>query len=141
MSVCDTNVFSVYGIIRQSVSSRILFCKLIILTWNSKAFSQAIDRVSTISSEKTRAVKITINGKGMTLSAQSPDAGSATEEIEINNDNVALEIGFNSRYLLDITQQIDSDGCRMVLADGTGPTIIQDASDESALYVLMPLRV
>ncbi len=108
---------------------------------DSKAFSQAIDRVSTISSEKTRAVKITINGKGMTLSAQSPDSGSATEEIEINNDNVALEIGFNSRYLLDITQQIDSDGCRMVLADGTGPTIIQDSSDESALYVLMPLRV
>lgn len=112
-----------------------------IIEVDPKVFSGAIDRVSTISSEKTRAVKITINGKGMTLSAQSPDAGSATEEIEINNDQVALEIGFNSRYLLDITQQIDSDGCRMSLADGTGPTIIQDASDESALYVLMPLRV
>lgn len=106
-----------------------------------KVFSSAIDRVSTISSEKTRAVKIAIEGKGMTLSAQSPDAGSATEEIEINNADVALEIGFNSRYLLDITQQIDSDGCRMVLAEGTGPTIIQDVADESALYVLMPLRV
>ncbi|HEY8963440.1 MAG TPA: DNA polymerase III subunit beta [Alphaproteobacteria bacterium] len=106
-----------------------------------KIFSGAIDRVSTISSEKTRAVKITINGKGMTLSAQSPDAGSASEEIEINNNDVALEIGFNSRYLLDITQQIDSDGCRMILADGAGPTILQDAADESALYVLMPLRV
>lgn len=108
---------------------------------DSKVFSGAIDRVSTISSEKTRAVKITIEGKGMTLSAQSPDAGSASEEIEINNSDVALEIGFNSRYLLDITQQIDSDGCRMILAEGTGPTIIQDVADESALYVLMPLRV
>lgn len=112
-----------------------------IIEVDPKIFSGAIDRVSTISSEKTRAVKITINGKSMVLSAQSPDSGSANEEIEINNDDVALEIGFNSRYLLDITQQIDSEGCRISLADGTGPTIIQDAADESALYVLMPLRV
>ncbi len=108
---------------------------------DAKVFSGAIDRVSTISSEKTRAVKIAINGKTMTLSAQSPEAGSASEEIEVNNDEVALEIGFNSRYLMDITSQIDSAGCRISLADSGGPTILQDAGDESALYVLMPLRV
>lgn len=108
---------------------------------NPKLFTAAIDRVSTISNEKTRAVKLAINGGTMTLSAQSPDAGSATEDIEISNDNTDLEIGFNSRYLLDITAQIESDGCRMTLADSGGPTIIQDTSDSSSLYVLMPLRV
>jgi len=107
---------------------------------NPKAFSRAIDRVSTISDGKSRAVKMSLNGKTMTLSANSPEAGSATEDLEINgNDN--MEIGFNARYLLDITQQIEGDGCRMTLADSASPTIIQDAGDSSALYVLMPLRV
>lgn len=108
---------------------------------NPKIFTSAIDRVATISNEKTRAVKLAINGNTMTLSAQSTDAGSATEDIEISNDDTNLEIGFNSRYLLDITQHIESDTCRMVLADAGGPTIIQDSSDTSSLYVLMPLRV
>lgn len=107
---------------------------------NPKIFSNAIDRVSTISDGKSRAVKIALNGKVMTLSANSPEAGSATEDLEVNsNDN--LEIGFNARYLLDITQQIVGDGCRIVLADAASPTIIQDTADSSALYVLMPLRV
>lgn len=107
---------------------------------NPKAFSRAIDRVSTISDGKSRAVKISLNGKTMTLSANSPEAGSATEDLEVNgNDN--MEIGFNAKYLLDITSQIEGDGCRLTLADSASPTIIQDAGDASALYVLMPLRV
>jgi len=84
---------------------------------NPKTFSFAIDRVST-----------------------SPDAGSATEDLEVNgNDN--MEIGFNARYLMDITSQIEGDGCRMTLADSASPTIIEDTGDASSLYVLMPLRV
>ena len=107
---------------------------------NPKLFTGAIDRVSTISDGKSRAVKITLDGKTMTLSANSPEAGSATEDVEVNgNDN--LEIGFNAKYLLDITSQIEGDGCRLTLADAASPTIIEDTGDASALYVLMPLRV
>ena len=107
---------------------------------NPKTFSFAIDRVSTISDGKSRAIKITFEGKTMTLSANSPDAGSATEDLEVNgNDN--MEIGFNARYLMDITSQIEGDGCRMTLADSASPTIIEDTGDASSLYVLMPLRV
>lgn len=107
---------------------------------NPKAFTHAIDRVSTISDGKSRAVKIALNGKTMTLSANSPDAGSATEDLEVNgNDN--MEIGFNAKYLLDITSQIEGDGCRLTLADAASPTIIQDTGDASSLYVIMPLRV
>ncbi len=105
-----------------------------------KAFTKAIDRVSTISDGKSRALKITLAGKQMTLSASSPEAGSATEEMEVNGDS-DMEIGFNAKYLLDITSQIEGDGCRLTLADSASPTIIQDNSDPSALYVLMPLRV
>ncbi|MCB1591165.1 MAG: DNA polymerase III subunit beta [Alphaproteobacteria bacterium] len=105
-----------------------------------KVFTGAIDRVSTISDGKSRALKISLRGKHMTLSASSAESGSATEEMEVNGDT-DLEIGFNAKYLLDITSQIDGDGCRMTMADSASPTIIQDNSDPSSLYVIMPLRV
>ena len=113
-----------------------------IMEIDPKLFVGAIDRVSTISSEKTRAVKMTLNGKTLTLSANSPESGSATEDVEVNYEDPAnIEIGFNARYLLDVAQQMIGEGCRMTLADSNSPTIIQDLSDESALYVLMPMRV
>lgn len=111
-----------------------------IIELDPKLFTNAVDRVSTISDGKSRAVKMSLNGKTMTLSASSAESGSATEEIEINGDS-NMEIGFNAKYLLDITSQISGEGCRLTLADSASPTIIQDNSDPSALYVLMPLRV
>ncbi len=105
-----------------------------------KLFSSAIDRVSTISDGKSRAVKMALNGKVMTLSASSAESGSATEEVEVNGET-DIEIGFNAKYLLDITSQIGGEGCRLTLADPSSPTIIQDNGDPSSLYVLMPLRV
>ena len=105
-----------------------------------KVFSSAIDRVATISDGKSRAIKIALNGKQMTLSASSAESGSATEEVEVSGET-DIEIGFNAKYLLDITSQIDGEGCRLTLADASSPTIIQASNDTSALYVLMPLRV
>ena len=107
---------------------------------DAKNLTNAVDRVSTISDGKSRAIKIALNGKQMTVSASSPDAGSAQEEVEVNGET-DIEIGFNAKYLLDITSQIEGEGCRLTLADAASPTIIQDNSDTSALYVLMPLRV
>ena len=107
---------------------------------DAKAFTRAVDRVSTISDGKSRAVKITLQGKNMTISANSPESGSATEEMEVNG-STDIEIGFNAKYVLDITSQIEGEGCRLSFADPASPTIIQDNSDPSALYVLMPLRV
>ncbi|MCB1651412.1 MAG: DNA polymerase III subunit beta [Alphaproteobacteria bacterium] len=107
---------------------------------DAKSLTAAVDRVSTISDGKSRAVKITLNGKQMTISASSAESGSASEELEVNGES-DIEIGFNAKYLLDITSQIEGEGCRFTLADPASPTIIQDNSDTSALYVLMPLRV
>ncbi len=112
-----------------------------IIEVDPKIFTDAIDRVSTISDGKSRALKITLNGKTMTLSANSPEAGSATEDIEVSSDITDIEIGFNARYLLDITSLVDGEGCRISLADSASPTIIQDTGDSSSLYVIMPLRV
>ena len=106
-----------------------------------RIFGDAVDRVSAISSEKSRAIKLAIGSGNLVLSAHSPENGSATEELEIGYAGDTIEIGFNSRYLLDITQQIEGDTARFVMADAASPTIIREVDDSSALYVLMPMRV
>ncbi len=106
-----------------------------------KLFAAAVDRVSAISSEKSRAVKLAVSKNTLELSATSPENGTASEEIEIGFDAEPLEIGFNSRYLLEITAQIEGDSAQFVMADAASPTIIRESGDESALYVLMPMRV
>src|ERR1700722_19863394 len=108
---------------------------------NTAEFAAAADRVATISSEKSRAVKVSLTPGHLVLSATSPEAGSATEELEVKYDGALLDVGFNARYLLDIMQQIEGDGARFTLADATAPAIITDVADPSALYVLMPMRV
>jgi DNA polymerase-3 subunit beta len=112
-----------------------------ILEVDCKQFAEAVDRVSTISTEKSRAVKLAIERGSLTLSAMSPENGTAIEEIEVRYSAQPLEIGFNSRYLLDITEQIEGDGARFALADAASPTVVRDTADASALYVLMPMRV
>ncbi len=112
-----------------------------ILEVPAKILANAVDRVATISSEKSRAIKIALSKNLLTLSASSPEAGSATEELEVSYDGESIEIGFNARYLLDILSQIEGDGVRFVMADAASPTIVQDVSDASAIYVLMPMRV
>jgi DNA polymerase-3 subunit beta len=106
-----------------------------------KLFADAVDRVSAISSEKSRAVKLAMANGVLVLSASSPEHGSATEEIEVNYTGDDLEIGFNSSYLLDITRQIEGDSAHFSLADAASPTILREGGDASALYVLMPMRV
>jgi len=108
---------------------------------DSRLFAAAADRVATISSEKSRAVKLSLTPGHLVLSANSPEAGSATEALEVKYDGALLDIGFNARYLLDIMQQMEGEGAKFSLADATAPAIIQDVSDASALYVLMPMRV
>jgi DNA polymerase-3 subunit beta len=104
-------------------------------------FAAAVDRVSTISSERGRAVKLSLVDSKLTLSVSNPDSGSATEEIEVDYDSAPIDIGFNARYLLDITQQLDSDTALLRLADPGSPTLVQDRDGAAALYVLMPMRV
>lgn len=108
---------------------------------DNKTLASAVDRVATISSEKSRAIKLSFSKGTATLSASAADAGSATEEIEISYKGETIEIGFNARYLMDILAQIEGDGARFSLADSASPTIVQDVADASALYVLMPMRV
>jgi DNA polymerase-3 subunit beta len=108
---------------------------------DSRDFEAAVDRCQTIAAEKSRAVKLSLKKNSLTVSASSPENGTASEELEVDYKGGAIEIGFNARYLLDIAQQVKSGRARFALADAASPTIIRDADDDAALYVLMPMRV
>jgi len=111
------------------------------LVVDKKDFEAAVDRVSTVSSERGRAVKLSLSSGKLILSVTNPDSGSATEEIEVDYDGDPIDIGFNSRYLLDIAGQLDGEVAVLKLADPGSPTLIQDKDANGALYVLMPMRV
>jgi DNA polymerase-3 subunit beta len=112
-----------------------------VLTLDAREFAQAVDRVSTISADKTRAVKLGVARDKLTLTVINPDSGTATEDVGASYSASALEIGFNARYLLDITGQIEGKEVRFLLSDAGSPTLIEDAEDQGTLYVLMPMRV
>ena len=108
---------------------------------NCRELAQVVDRVATISSEKSRSVKLQLKTSTLVLSANSPESGTAREELEVQYESEDLEIGFNSRYLLDITNQIEGENIEFALADPGSPTIVRDQNDSTSLYVLMPMRV
>ena len=103
----------------------------------------AVGRVAAISQERSRPVKLTVTKNHLTLSAVSPDQGIAQEELDENSvtyDSDDVEIGFQARYLTDITDQIDVEA-EFAFADSSSPTLIRDTGQPAALYVLMPIRV
>lgn len=112
-----------------------------LLKVNGAVFAAAVDRVSTISTEKSRAVKLAIGTDAVELSANSSDTGSAVEEVAATYGAEPLEVGFNAKYLLDITSQIEGEEAEFLMADSGSPTIVRDSDDDGALYVLMPMRV
>ncbi len=112
-----------------------------VLEVGGRAFAQAVDRVSTISTEKSRAVKLHLEDHRMVLTVTNPDSGNAQEEIDVDYSASALEIGFNAKYLMDIAGQLDSEKARFILAESGSPALVEDGADQNGLYVLMPMRV
>ena len=112
-----------------------------ILKIDPRSFEEGVDRVSTIATEKTRAVKMSLDRDKITLSVTSPENGTAAEEVPGDYAAQGFDIGFNSRYLLDILGQIEGDTVEVHLADASAPTLIRENDKSPALYVLMPMRV
>jgi DNA polymerase-3 subunit beta len=112
-----------------------------LLRIDPQSFMEGVDRVATIASEKTRAVKMALERDKITLSVTSPENGTAAEEVPGDYSAEGFEIGFNARYLLDILGQIEGDTVEVHLADAAAPTLIRESDKAAALYVLMPMRV
>ena len=144
--------------IRFSIGQAVLTSKLIdgtfpdysrvIPTANDKllkidpaTLAEGVDRVTAIASEKTRAVKLSLDRDRVTLSVTSPENGTASEDVPADYSAAGFDVGFNSRYLLDILSQVEGDLVEVHMADAAAPTLIRESEGSEALYVLMPMRV
>ena len=151
VSVSDTKI-------RFSLSSLTLTSKLIdgtfpeyqrvIPTGNDKQLEinrddlkGAVDRVSTVSSEKSRAVRLSLEKGKLELKVVSPEAGTASEELAVDYKHAPIEIGFNARYIMDILERIEGESAMFLFSDAGSPTLVRESDGDAALYVLMPMRV
>lgn len=104
-------------------------------------FAKAVDRVATVSSERSRAVKLSLQEDKLVLSVNAPDSGAAEEELAVAYGDEALEIGFNAKYLLEIAGQVDRENAVFMFNSAGDPTLMREGNDQSAVYVVMPMRV
>ena len=104
-------------------------------------FARAVDRVATVSSERSRAVKLSLDEDRLVLSVTAPDSGAAEEELAVAYSDERLEIGFNAKYLLEIAQQVDRENAVFLFNSAGDPTLMREGNDTSAVYVVMPMRV
>ena len=113
-----------------------------VLEMDTKLFMTAVDRVSSVSGDKSKAVKLNISRDGLKISADNPDSGSGKEEIGgLYNSDDSVEVGFNAKYLIDIASQIEGDNVRFTIADSSSPAVVSEIDNGSSLYVLMPMRI
>ncbi len=104
-------------------------------------FAKAVDRVATVSSERSRAVKLSLDEDRLVLSVNAPDSGAAEEELAVAYGDERLEIGFNAKYLLEIASQVDRENAVFLFNSAGDPTLMREGNDTSAVYVVMPMRV
>jgi DNA polymerase-3 subunit beta len=104
-------------------------------------FARAVDRVATVSSERSRAVKLQLDEDRLILSVNAPDSGAAEEELAVAYSDEKLEIGFNAKYLLEIASQVDRENAVFLFNSSGDPTLMREGNDMSAVYVVMPMRV
>ncbi|MBV2359313.1 DNA polymerase III subunit beta [Thalassococcus sp. CAU 1522] len=104
-------------------------------------FAKAVDRVATVSSERSRAVKLQLDEDRLILSVNAPDSGAAEEELAVAYGDDRLEIGFNAKYLLEIASQVDRENAVFLFNSAGDPTLMREGNDTSAVYVVMPMRV
>jgi DNA polymerase-3 subunit beta len=105
-------------------------------------FMHALRRVSILSSERYKGIKVDFKSGKVLVSASNPDLGEAVEELEVEYDGKTLSVGFNARYLLDVLAVLGAGGeVEVLLKDDVSPSIVRKGGDEEYLYVVMPMRL
>jgi DNA polymerase-3 subunit beta len=104
-------------------------------------FNSALKRVSLLANEKSRGVKLVIQPGSLVISSSNPDMGEAREEIDVEYTGEPLEIGFNSKYLLESLAVMESDKLEFHLKDRLSPGILRESNQKSHTYVIMPMRI
>ena len=104
-------------------------------------FKNSIERVSTVSSDRKEGLKMSISKDSIQLSVNSPTSGEGIENINVKFNSDDMSISFNSRYLIDISSQIENDSIIIKLKDPSSPVLIKDLSDNRSYHVVMPMKI
>ena len=112
-----------------------------ILNVPSKEFINSIERVASVSLDRKEGVKLVINKDNVQLSVNSANSGEGNEKIKANFNSENLNISFNSKYLIDISSEVEDKNLKMNLKDSVSPVLIEDASDKNSYYVIMPMKI
>lgn len=114
-----------------------------VLSVDRGRFVASLKRISVLSSERIKGVKLELSSKtGMVLSASNPEFGEAREEVEAEfTPGENLEIGFNAKYLLDALAILGEDTVELALSDDSSPGILRAKGNADYLYVIMPMRI
>jgi DNA polymerase-3 subunit beta len=106
-----------------------------------QAFNSALKRVSLLANEKSRGVKLSLQPGTLVISSSNPDMGEAREEIDVEYTGEAMEIGFNSKYLLESLAVMKSEKLEFRLKDRLSPGILRESDHQNHTYVIMPMRI
>ena len=108
---------------------------------NVEEFVSALDRLKSLSSDRKGVIKISLNDKMMKFLINDAISGDGIEEVQTQYTGKPLEIGFNSNYLIDVANVLESKEITLMLKDATSPIQIKDNNDPLSSYVIMPMRV
>lgn len=112
-----------------------------VFTLATEPFTRALRRVSLLSAERSRAIKIDLAEGSLTISSSNPDLGEASEKIDFDYAGDPISMGFNARYLLDALSALGSKEIRMGLCDGNAAIELRPTDDQDSIAVVMPMRL
>ena len=112
-----------------------------ILKINRELFSAAVDRVSTITNDKSPVIKFKLLKNLINMSSVNNENGTATEDISAHYDGKEIEIGFNSKYILEMINNLEDEEIILNFNDSSSPVTALETSNPDLIYVLMPMRV
>ena len=98
-------------------------------------------KMTILSDESYKGVKITLEGNNMELVSSNPDLGDALENLEVAYEGELIEMGFNAKYFIDTLQAIESDTVQLGFIDNSNPCLITGDDDKGFLGLIMPMRV
>jgi len=102
---------------------------------------QSFQRVAILSNEKFRGVRVQLGANEMRLTTNNQEHEQADERVEVEYSGAEMEIGFNINYVVDVLNSIDGEGVKFTLTDENSSALVEDNADDSALYVIMPMRL
>lgn len=108
---------------------------------NKEEFKRSLSRASILTNEKFKGVRVNIENGEIRITATNPEQEEAVEVVDVSYDGDALEIGFNVSYLIDILNTLSGDVVRLIFSDSNSSALVQEQNDDSALYVVMPMRL